>query len=527
MSLAKLVAASLCVLSVMAVTSPYPFRSGYGLGSWIEPVVILGMKKEAALRSTIVLADRMGTSAESVARELQLAAHPVVNKQDSRQTIPSAIDEKAYQEHMAELTETRKDLWTVKLNSYSSLWKFQKAQIAQLKEASKTGDPKGAPTTFAASVASPVNFALSTIVYQDRGFDSITVNANVIKADINSQKSSSRAHSASVAASVAAQAQDPLAGGGGFSSALAAQASAKTSSTMQMHTIEYTLILTAMATHRKVKMFKSIVLDAQRLRHAWNYYHPDKAVVDPSNNYAAFLKAFRGVQKESNPPKPDEPKISMVSEAYLGSALLGMVHFIQQDETTASESSQMSSSAVKAALQVSNYISSFTSSTSASASAASKLAASASQSDLDVRFDIMCMGYIPTLKSNQITQAIKEFGNFDPSTMGVTDLPQSDVDAAAKGQSSQQSSTGSIVKATLEGLQSKESSIKILDVETFMTAFDDYTNAAKTTEYMGVPVGLNVEEFTEMDVYNLLAEKFLPGGKNSKAGTEEQSTDAK
>jgi hypothetical protein len=37
------------------VTNPYPFRPGYGLGSWIKPEIITGMKNEADARSKIMV----------------------------------------------------------------------------------------------------------------------------------------------------------------------------------------------------------------------------------------------------------------------------------------------------------------------------------------------------------------------------------------------------------------------------------------------------------------------------------------
>lgn len=506
---------------VSAVTSPYPFRSGYGLGSWIEPAVIEGMKQEAAVRSMITMADRMQNDAESVAREIQLAGHPTEGKLSKQQTIPRALDDVAFAKSMTEVTEVRKQIWDIKLASYYSLWDLQRKQIAELHAASKgkiDADTMTAPTTFASAVMSPINWALTEIVYKDRGFDAITVDATFVKVDASVQRSDSSAHSRKVSASVSASANDYFGQGASLGASMAAQAGSKTSKTSESHQIEYTMILMAMATHRKVKQFQSVVVDVDKMRESWNYYQgKDNYIIDPNNNfyafYAQYIKVSQQFNKAGGSPDPKRPKVSLVTEAFLGSALLGMVHFIQQDDTTASQSNSMSSSAVAAQVQVSQWLASATGSTSASQAASRQIANSQSQSNLDVRFDIVSMGYIPTLKSSEITQAIKQFGEFDPSSMGVNSLPSSTAEASGAAQNAQQSNTGSIIDATIKGLKESTTTAKILDLDTFMNAFDDYTNAAKTTEFIGVPVGLNVEQFDQMAIMNLLADKYLKGGR--------------
>ncbi len=37
------------------VTAPMPYRPGYGLGSWLPPGLIDGMKKEAGARSALMV----------------------------------------------------------------------------------------------------------------------------------------------------------------------------------------------------------------------------------------------------------------------------------------------------------------------------------------------------------------------------------------------------------------------------------------------------------------------------------------
>ena len=69
-------------------TSPFPQRPGYGFGAWVPPGLIAGMKKEANVRSKILVYDQIMTDLESTQRELLLEKNQITNNFSDAQPLP-------------------------------------------------------------------------------------------------------------------------------------------------------------------------------------------------------------------------------------------------------------------------------------------------------------------------------------------------------------------------------------------------------------------------------------------------------
>ena len=74
-----------------------------------------------------------------------------------------------------------------------------------------------------------------------------------------------------------------------------------------------------------------------------------------------------------------------------------------------------------------------------------------------------------------------------------------------------QSNMASVIESTVMSIQKADSMVKtaVLDMETFMTAFDDYTKNAPNTDGVGIPVGMNVLSFARNDICYLYAKQEL------------------
>eukprot|EP01084_Bolivina_argentea_P126377 223779_1 len=214
-------------------------------------------------------------------------------------------------------------------------------------------------------------------------------------------------------------------------------------------------------------------------------------------------------------------KLSMLTECFLGSTMIGMVHFIRQKETTQSQRSRTSDVQMASKVEFSSWLSSITGSTQLSTNSASKIANMLSTDEVDVKFDLQCLGYLPKLHSSNIEMAIQQFANFDPAkwhkeTANVISSGLQIPDSAAglkdnKELTVRQSNMGSVIESSIMALTKAESLVKtsVLDMETFMNAFDDYAAKAPDTDGIGVPVGMNVLSFNKTDVINLFAKQAL------------------
>eukprot|EP01084_Bolivina_argentea_P265743 450562_1 len=151
-------------------TSPFPLRPGYGLGSMLPPTLIDGMKKEAIIRSKILVLSQMESDIESTERELLMQMNQITNSLDSSQTLPkvSGLDK-----GIAKLQNIRQQCIDDKIAAYEELADLQLNEIL----ATRNYNAKTAFTTFDSSIESPIDWGNSVIDYIERAADSMQVNA--------------------------------------------------------------------------------------------------------------------------------------------------------------------------------------------------------------------------------------------------------------------------------------------------------------------------------------------------------------
>eukprot|EP01084_Bolivina_argentea_P265741 450560_1 len=526
-------------------TSPYPIRPGFGLGSMIPGTIIEGMKKEAHIRGKIIAYQQLYNDLESTERELSLEMNQIIdNDVDTNQ---STVDDETKQSESA----TKQDIQTVTNDLQSELKKLQKVKndilvkkmqaYSNLTEmtAQKWGDPEktssidsdeniDSVSAFSKSIESPVDWKESVIAYLDRAEDSLQINAHFF--DNNEKKQNAEVYNDNVS----------KAAGDTVKSKFGADVAADTTNsfkhsmtkTSNKDKIESTLLLSAIATHRYVKQFNPLHINVQKLAAAWNYFNKDD-MVDPYNNESNYNKT-NDTSKE----------IAMISEQFLGSCMIGMVHFIKKESTEATQetdaiSDEKRKEKQKAARQAQENVSAaaslggVTGDTSIANKVASKYMSEAtSSSGIDVKFDIICQGYFPRIQSTEVTQSISEFVNFAPDKMQTetVDISQNmnstDLKNINKQQGTAESNTAAMIKATILGLnEAYNSNETILDYKTFMTTFDNYTANAPKRPGAGIPLGMNVKTWNKKDVIKLLFPKKQTGNIFSILGSNTQDSE--
>ena len=113
-----------------------------------------------------------------------------------------------------------------------------------------------------------------------------------------------------------------------------------------------------------------------------------------------------------------------------------------------------------------------------------------SSQDISSHISVVCMGIIPSIVSNQVQLGVKQFADFDPAKMmgqlaTLQNATASDISTV--GAEAQKAKTGQTmsaiqdqtVKSVMSGLQdSDDGQNKMLDINSLMTAFEDYANRA-------------------------------------------------
>eukprot|EP01084_Bolivina_argentea_P265738 450554_1 len=359
-------------------TSPYPIRPGFGLGSMIPGTIIEGMKKEAHIRGKIIAYQQLYNDLESTERELVLELNQIENNLSTSQTLKpitglsSAIDE---------IQKVRQNILDQKLDAYKELAKWQlnsltAASTAAMQNTSSVATKAENMTfsTFDSSIESPVNWGDSKIDYIDRGEDSIQINAHFF--DQNKVKQSGGSYAANVAHSASYDTKTLF--GSKFEASINDSVHRSVTKTSEQHAVESTLLLTAVATHKFVKQFNPLIIDTTKLVNAWNYMH-----IDDKISVKGTLEEGKDNTKTDKPPN----HLSMISEEFLGSCLIGMVHFIKKEETQSRQESLAVQATARMKVTESCILASITGQTSIASQVASKFAEASSSTGIDVKFD--------------------------------------------------------------------------------------------------------------------------------------------
>eukprot|EP01113_Clastostelium_recurvatum_P040300 TRINITY_DN6258_c0_g2_i2.p1 TRINITY_DN6258_c0_g2~~TRINITY_DN6258_c0_g2_i2.p1 ORF type:complete len:696 (+),score=168.77 TRINITY_DN6258_c0_g2_i2:717-2804(+) len=321
-----------------------------------------------------------------------------------------------------------------------------------------------------------------------------------------------------------------------YATDLANAAASSVTATTTSNVVESTLLVSAFATHRNVRQFKPLVRDPEIMVKAWNHFYPDSVIklggsADTSSSDTAPGKEETSKEKEeagrdkevgkdfTEPDTKETPapqtstgppsQIYLTTEAFLGSSFVGMVHFLKADKnkTPSERASQLRNN--MRALQDGLVLSGTVGGTSLANRLSDRLADMWTQSGVRIKIDLVCLGYVPSIKPNVLNMAVREFKSFDPDAFSET--TSGPVDATVepvitevvddvKGQIEKQSNMGSVIKSTLMSLEEATRTFTALDMQSFLIALDDYVKNAPTMQGAGVPIGLNVRGFSREEI---------------------------
>jgi len=135
---------------------------------------------------------------------------------------------------------------------------------------------------------------------------------------------------------------------------------------------------------------------------------------------------------------------------------------------------------------------------------------------------LITTGVIPSIKASSVKLAIKEFSNFDPAEMSqkVAALHNTNQDnhrtmdssteAARKGQAMTAFEKSKVESVIASVAEVDKGSNKMLDIDTLMTAFEDYI-AKIADSNSGVPLTYHVKKISRYNLARLWKDKYFPG----------------
>eukprot|EP01084_Bolivina_argentea_P266020 451089_1 len=441
--------------------SPFPLRPGYSLGSMVPPGLIQGMKQESKARSKILLTQQMCEYLESTERQLILEKNQITNNMDSSQTLPVNIQ--GLNKGITTLQNLRQTAMNQKIDAYNELTELQMKQLNNL-SIKDSYDEAMSFNAFDSSIESAIDWHNSKIDYLDRSHDSMQINAYFFNSEQERDKGSTLASSVALTASASLNILGPR-----ETAAVSSAVNDSVSKTSEIHAIESTLLLTAVATHRYIKQFNPININLEKLINCWNYFHTEDKIDNYGKNIDEQIKSSIEEVRKKGLTK----QIHMITEEYLGSCMIGMVHFIKQEQSSAIQTSFSE----RAQVEMSAILGSITGNTGIAEQVAFKAANAASKTGIDVKFDLVCQGYLPKLESQVVKEAIKQLPEFSPDktdsnsdTQSLsTNQSNSQLLNMNRYQGTAQSNSAAMIKATIMGLkQAYSNNYQVLDYNTFM-----------------------------------------------------------
>jgi hypothetical protein len=384
---------------------------------------------------------------------------------------------------------------------------YGKAVMASTKAVEGTKASDGT-TEINEAPESPIDWNKSDIKKMPLSSDTMNVDVQYLRNE--HEKDGNEAHASSVASAVSG------AMGGIFEPTLTSQmsGSAKNSTLNQTskHDIEGTLVITATCTHKIADVFAPFVMDPDKAIAAWNMSYPGK-ILDTTSEKA--------MEQALATTAADKDKLHLLSGQTMGSSFVGMVHIIQTEKSSSTQSENARSAEAQATARWGGFLTYAQGEFGLSTSASDKIQDLLSSSEVSSHCCLITMGLIPSLKSEYLTTTISSLKPKATEVMGqlneiqhATDSEVNSTAAGAKkareGKQFMTLDNGYLTNAVTAVHEAQNHDNKVIDLNSLMTAFDDFVKKAAADDACGVPINFFVREITKSDIAKAYLKKYSP-----------------
>lgn len=355
---------------------------------------------------------------------------------------------------------------------------------------------------------SPLDYNRTEIKKMPLSVDSMNMNVQYFSRDVSSE--SSRTTSEQIQSFISSEFKFL---GREFSDQASKAAASQTNSQYSNHDIAGTLVIAVSCTHKDAALLSPCVIDIDKAINVWNAMYKDD-MIDTDNPVS-----MSQIARESN--TENERVMTIVSGATYGSCFVGMVHILNSTNTRAYESIRNVADSIQAQCKMKTWLSSLSGGFGVSENVANDIKSLMSIQNVTSHCTITTRGSIPSIKSNQVKLAVKEFANFDGKSAMENVAALQNMTASAKDsvdESAEKARTGEKMislknaqtKGVLEGLNEiDDGNNKILDINSLMNAFEDYINKALSGE-IGMPVNYYLKPLSKSYLAKMWVDKYFP-----------------
>lgn len=465
--------------------STIPFDPSIVLGNIVDPMKLDQLNRIAEKQAPIDAAENNMNSLIAFKRSIDMTISELANM---------SIDTSELSQQSAEIKEeilqAAKEYAQAKLQGKKDIQQIQTEPIVN------------------ASWESPLDYNRTAIKKMPLSSDSMNMNVQYFSFDQNSQDSKTQSKSI----------QDFISSefkflGTDFSEQASKAAASQINSQYSRHDISGTLVIAVSCTHKDAALLAPCVIDVDKAIRVWNrmYSGDPLKTDDPVNMMNTAREA--GTEKEQ--------AMTIVSGATYGSSFVGMVHILNTQSTMSAERVNAITESIQSQLKVESWLSNFTGGIGLSEQFAESVKSLLSMQEISTHCTLTTHGSIPSIKSNQVKMAVKEFTSFDGKSAmddlaGLQNAIATDKDSVdASAESARLGNQMVALKnAHVNGVLSSLNEIddgnnKIIDVNSMMTALEDYIDKALGGE-IGMPINYYLKPITKSQLAQMWVDKYFP-----------------
>lgn len=373
---------------------------------------------------------------------------------------------------------------------------------------------------------SPIDWNKSALKQLGLSSDTMIVDAQYFRNE--DERDGSGAHASTVAA--AASTTISSIWGPKFTTSAAGSVKKTVLNQTSQHSIEGTLVITATATHKQTDLFAPFVMDPEKAVYAWNWMFPSDQI--QTTRPETLVAAIENIN--ANGTDDQKKFLSLLSGQTIGSSFVGMVHILRTERTDSTQRSNSHASKFASEFEWGGFFASGKGSFGVDSEFSDNIKNMLSTNDITSHCSLITMGIIPTLKSNELKTSISQLKPDATEVMGQLSAIQGATDSDINSVSSEASKAkvgqqfmelnNSYIKEVVSNVtQSDKESNKIIDVNSLMTAFDDYVQKAEEGK-SGVPINFFVRHIDKPMIAKAWLKKFSPQDNWQLSSGDDEST---
>lgn len=304
-------------------------------------------------------------------------------------------------------------------------------------------------------------------------------------------------------------------------------AAAQVQQQLKNHSLVGTLVITASATHRSSAMLQPLKLDVDRAVEVWNSVHAAAGQGINTTDLASMIQA-----SEAQGSATDTNSLTLLTGANYGSSFIGMVHMVNNEIAGTGLGAEQEASAQEQ-LRLGGWLKAATGGFGVDESVLENVRKLLSTQNVSTHVNLIVLGSVPSLASARLRMGVASLLD-DPQRAGGagrSDDPRKTASSMADAslKDGQQAAVQSgLMQSVIQGLGTIDhGSNKVVDLNTLMSAFDNYITQVSDTKSVGIPISFFFKKISKAHIARLWLDKYFAMAKSKSDPAAAKTTPSK